>query len=338
VSARDAAQAAPPASGTATRVTGAISRFFASSKENEGRDFAVRVGTGADQRATRYDDVPATRLDLPMNVRLTTMLLALAAASCGGAVAAQSATVDAGPDGDGAGGGASGEDAASSSSGGSSGSSGGGSNGGSSSGGSSGGGSEMDASGDSSGVTPPVWDAALADGSVTDATFDVSPSPAGLAGFAFVVDGEVQTPLGCAAADWEFPPVAGQTDCSKEPPCPGIESAYVVNTGTLPMAYVAQSYWNPGVSTPGVPTGDPFQLAGVLAPGEQVDITSVYVGGITAILGSAEPFSDPDGGKPVGDEGIIPWPLGVAGGGGATQMYVAEIEQYPSCEAVFHAW
>ena len=44
MSARDAEQAGLPSSGTATRVTGAIFRFIASSKEDEGPDFAVHVG------------------------------------------------------------------------------------------------------------------------------------------------------------------------------------------------------------------------------------------------------------------------------------------------------
>jgi hypothetical protein len=176
-------------------------------------------------------------------------------------------------------------------------------------------------------------------GAITDAPIDVPPAPVGQAGFAFIVNGAVQTPLACPATNWEFPPVSGQTTCANEPPCPGIQSAYIVNTGALPMPYIAQSYWTAqGIYSPGVPTGNSYQLTGVLAPGQQVDITSVYVGGITAVLGSAEPFSNPDGGRPVGDEGIIPWPLNVAGSGGATQMYVAEIEVYPSCQPVFHAW
>ena len=175
-----------------------------------------------------------------------------------------------------------------------------------------------------------------ADGAITDATVDVPPPPTGQAGFAFVVNGAVQAPMACAATNWEFPPVSGQTTCASEPPCPGIQSAYIVNTGALPMPYIAQSYWtSQGIYSPGVPTGDSYQLTGVLSPGQQVDITSVYVGGITAVLGSSEPFST---GKPVGDEGIIPWPPNVAGSGGATQMYVAEIEVYPACQTVFHAW
>lgn len=176
-------------------------------------------------------------------------------------------------------------------------------------------------------------------GAITDATIDVTPAPPGLAGFAFVVNGAVQTPLSCAATDWEFPLVSGQTTCANEPPCPGIQSATIVNTGALPMPYIAQSYWQaPGIYSPGVPTGQSYQLTGVLGPGEQVDITSVYVGGITALLGSSQPFSDPDSGKPAGDEGIIPWPPNVAGSGGSTQMYVAEIEVYSACQTVFHAW
>jgi hypothetical protein len=87
-----------------------------------------------------------------------------------------------------------------------------------------------------------------------------------------------------------------------------------------------------------VANGEPHQLAGVIGPGQQVDISSVYVGGITALLGSAEPFTDPDAGTPYADEGIIPWPLDVAGSGGSTTMYTAEIEVESSCTPPFHGW
>jgi hypothetical protein len=96
------------------------------------------------------------------------------------------------------------------------------------------------------------------------------------------------------------------------------------------MAYVAQSTWSlPGHYEPGVPTGEPNQLVGVLDPGGTLDITSVFEGGITALLGSANPFSAP--GKDVVDEGTIPWPAGVAGSGGAEFMSVAEINAYYRC-------
>jgi hypothetical protein len=55
---------------------------------------------------------------------------------------------------------------------------------------------------------------------------------------------------------------------------------------------------------------DPNELTGVLGPGEHIDIASAYVGGITAMLGSSAPFSGP--GKYENDEGVIPWPGGVA--------------------------
>ena len=88
-------------------------------------------------------------------------------------------------------------------------------------------------------------------------------------------------------------------------------------------------------------TGDPGQLVGTLEPGEQVDITSVYDasgGGIVAIVGSADPFSSPDAGKYAGDEGTIPWPAGVAGSGGATEMRVAELEVVSSCKKADVVW
>lgn len=169
------------------------------------------------------------------------------------------------------------------------------------------------------------------------ASAEAASTSSGIATFSFVVNGSVQTPMACSFANWEFAPVSGQM-CTSAPPCPGIQSAHIVNTSTLPMPYVAQSTWaSQGISSPGVSGGGSNQLNGVLAPGGVLDITPIYVGGITALLGSAEPFSAADAGAP-GDEGIIPWPVGVTGSGGATQMYVAEIEVYPSCQSVFHAW
>jgi hypothetical protein len=69
-----------------------------------------------------------------------------------------------------------------------------------------------------------------------------------------------------------------------------------------------------------------------------VDITSAYVGGIVAVLGSSHPFVDPDAGKYVADGATIPWPAGVTGSGGASQMYVAEIEITDSCQLPAIAW
>jgi hypothetical protein len=53
------------------------------------------------------------------------------------------------------------------------------------------------------------------------------------------------------------------------------------------MPYIARNTWlSMSIYSPGVPTGVPDELYGVLAPGAKVDITSVYSGGITAVLGS----------------------------------------------------
>jgi len=174
-----------------------------------------------------------------------------------------------------------------------------------------------------------------------DASFDVTPPPAGLAGFAFVVNGAVQTPMNCPAEDWEFPLPQGQTDIycggARMPPCPGVNSALIVNTGDVPLAYTAQPLWNGDGYAPGVDFGDTGELAGVLSPGGQVDITAAYLGGIIAVLGSAAPFSN-DPNKYVADEGTIPWPAGVAGSGGATQMNVAQIELVTSCNKPNPVW
>jgi hypothetical protein len=183
----------------------------------------------------------------------------------------------------------------------------------------------------------------------------VQAAPAGLAGFAFVVNGAEQSPMNCPAESWEYAPPAAQlavlqsvgadaggfpdTLCVSStpggvptPPCKGL-SVFLVNTGQYPVAYTAQTTWTfgGGGQPPGVPFGNPDELSGVINPGQSVDITSVYVGGTVAVLGSSHPFTDPDAGKYVADGGQIPWPAGVAGSGGSTQMYVAEIEVKDSC-------
>jgi hypothetical protein len=227
-----------------------------------------------------------------------------------------------------------------------------GSTGSGSSGGSSSGGSSSGSSTSSSGSAP------------TDASveFDAPPAPAGLAGFAFVVNGVEQTPLSCPAESWEYPPPAAQvrtsaadggpadgsptgptlpdtlcgTSLPPQPPCSGL-SVFLVNTGRYPVAYTAQTTWS-GWTPPGVPFGNPNELSGVMNPGASVDITSVYVGGLVAVLGSSRPFVDPDAGKYVADGTTVPWPAGVAGSGGATQMYVAEIEIEDSCRSPAVYW
>jgi hypothetical protein len=192
----------------------------------------------------------------------------------------------------------------------------------------------------------------------TDASpaFDAPRAPAGLAGFAFVVNGVVQTPLTCPAEGWEYPPPVGPTGqpiievpseaglplgtdtiCNGAiPPCAGL-TVLLVNTGQFPVAYTAQTTWS-GWEPPGVPFGNTSELSGVMDPGASVDITSVYVGGIVAVLGSSHPFVDPNAGKYVADGTTVSWPAGVAGSGGATQMYVAEIEIEDACRNPATYW
>jgi hypothetical protein len=172
-------------------------------------------------------------------------------------------------------------------------------------------------------------------------TSDAIPQPQGLASFSLVVNGAVLTPLACPSDDWEFPVPSGEG--MPTPGCsPVVMSAYLVNTGKLPMPYIAQGLWNFGAHyVPGVATGNSCQLTGVLDPGAKVNITSVYQGGSVALVGSAEPFSSPDAGKTVSDEGTIPWPAGVTGSGGATTMNVAQIDVPTSpmgCTAVTTFW
>jgi hypothetical protein len=90
------------------------------------------------------------------------------------------------------------------------------------------------------------------------------------------------------------------------------------------MPYLAQAWWSVGSNVPGGATGASQQLAGVLDPGAQVDITSVYLEGYVALLGSAEPLSGSAAGY-TADDGEIPWPAGIAGSGGSSTMYVAQL-------------
>ncbi len=176
---------------------------------------------------------------------------------------------------------------------------------------------------------------------------DAQDAATGLASFAFMVNGVVQTPLSCPAENWEYPPPAaqmakggGDSVCnSGVAPCPGLR-ALLINTGQYAVAYTAQTGWEQGGAgePPGVPFGNKDELSGVLNPGDQVDITSVYVGGITAVLGSSHPFVVPDATKYVADGATIPWPAGVAGSDGASEMYVAEIEIVDACQTPAVVW
>ncbi len=166
--------------------------------------------------------------------------------------------------------------------------------------------------------------------------------PAGVAGFAFVINGVVQHPLSCVSENWQFPPFPPGSNavCNPNPGqagCPGVTSVVIVNTGQVAVAYYATNLWGGGY-VPGVLTGATPETAGVMNPGDSVDITAEFSGGITALVGSAEPFSAPDAGRFAFDEGTIPWPAGVAGSGGAATMYVAEIEVESACTKSSQQW
>jgi len=198
-------------------------------------------------------------------------------------------------------------------------------------------GATFDATGSLDAISPP-FDAS--EPPLDAALGALDAAPAGLAGFAFLVNHAVQSPLACPSDSWEFAPfpTSDDSNCNPMPPaCPGVASAIVVNTGQVPLVYYATNLWSGGY-VPGVLTGASYELAGVLAPGSYVDITSVFAGGITALLGASQPFSQPDAGKFDYDEGTIPWPQGVAGSGGATTMYVAQIDVTPSCVKPFQQW
>src|SRR5262249_28987199 len=103
---------------------------------------------------------------------------------------------------------------------------------------------------------------------------------------------------------------------SPQPPRPGVTSVALLNTGPRPLVYLATTIWVAGHYVPGVLTGDGNgnELAGVIDAGDKVDITSAFIGGYTALLGSSLPFSD----QAVSDEGTIVWPHGVQGSNGAS--------------------
>ncbi len=168
---------------------------------------------------------------------------------------------------------------------------------------------------------------ASSDGS-SNGMFD--PVAPGLAGFGFAVNDVVQYPMRCPSDHWEFDAAAPEA---------GTVGAYLINTGQFPVAYIAAAWWTGMGYVPGVPTGDPSQLTGVLAPGDRLDITQVYNGGIVALLGSSAPFSSQDAGTYVAsDEGQIPWPSGVAGSEGSSTMWIAEIEIRSACEVANKVW
>jgi len=213
----------------------------------------------------------------------------------------------------------------------------------------------LDATGPGQDATGPGVDATTGvdsgGGDLLDAAFDVTPPPTGEAGFAFIVNGTVLAPLTCPAYNWEFAPPASffqgdggqplgdEAVCYETStlPCPGTVSALIVNTGQVPLAYTAQAVWSlPASYPPGVNFGEPGELVGVLSPGARVDVASVLAGGIVAVVGASEPFSNM--GHYVSDEGMLPWPAGVAGSGGSMTMYVAEINLANDCHMPTIVW
>jgi len=162
----------------------------------------------------------------------------------------------------------------------------------------------------------------------------IAPPPApGFAGFAFSINGAVQTPMTCPNADWEFPLTF---DCVPGDPCPGVTSVLLTNTGNVPFYVTAADDWpNAGSYLPGVPTGVPNQIAEEIAPGAGQYLDSLFGVGLIVLLGSSEPFSLPG---EQSDQGAIPWPANVAGSNGSAQMWLAEIELTKACQTVNKVW
>lgn len=110
------------------------------------------------------------------------------------------------------------------------------------------------------------------------------------------------------------------------------------NTGVVPLAYIVEpmGYGGGVVYTPGVPTSEPGEVVGVLAPGATIDLPSLTnQGDLIALLGASTPFSTYDGGYAAQDEWSIPWPMGVSGSEGSATMYVAEAEWDATCQPVY---
>ncbi len=178
------------------------------------------------------------------------------------------------------------------------------------------------------------------------------PVAPGLAAFAFVVNDVVQHPMTCPSANWEFSssttPTCGGAWTTDHPPASGppcdsgLDHAFLVNTGEFPVVYFASGGWDSAEYFPGgwvgVRSNEFGSITGTLEPGDKVDITSVYRGGIVTLLGSPAPFSGPDAGQNASDEESIPWPADVRGSEGSCTMFVAEIEVQPSCTAADKVW
>ncbi len=141
-------------------------------------------------------------------------------------------------------------------------------------------------------------------------------APLGLASFDLLVDGVVHPPIVCAPEPLSYVIMSNYKNIAFR------------NSGSVAVALIIRPNWNLGVHyIPGATSGSGDEQAGVLAPGDRVDFTAEWgtaSKGIVAILGSAEPFTKPAAGTTF-DEGVIAWPNGVAGSGGATQMHVVEL-------------
>lgn len=145
------------------------------------------------------------------------------------------------------------------------------------------------------------------------------------------MNGTALAPQGCPQAAWLYAPF------------PEPSSVAIQNTGPTDLAYLVEQQWYIG-ETPGRAGVGPTELYGVLAPGQQVDITvefgaglMEYQGGTVAILGSWAPFSPPNLSTAYDDEGTIAWPNSVAGSNGESSMHVAQIDIGP-CERINGFW
>jgi hypothetical protein len=166
------------------------------------------------------------------------------------------------------------------------------------------------------------------------------PPPSGQAGVALIVDGVLQKPLDCPVEGFEFWPVNayGQPICAPTTfTCPPGTFVVLENSSAFPIAYAAQPFWTAPAPPPGVMTGESTRESGFLQPGEEVDISQVFNAGTVALVGSVQPFADLDA-RYLSDVGSVPWPGGVPGSGGASQMQIAEIEIHPVCATPARVW
>jgi hypothetical protein len=178
----------------------------------------------------------------------------------------------------------------------------------------------QDASTDS--TQPDVTQADASDGGLT-----------GIATFEIHCDSKLLVTRNCPTKRWEFDftgcDTSGTTGDGGTTGDAGVHKIELLNTGTTyPVAWMIRNGWALGGKyVPGVQNdGQDGEMHGVLAPGQIVDISSVFMPGgpLFALVGSVRPFATGADTAPKGDEGTIPWSNGALGAFNPTSIFVAQ--------------